>query len=655
MKKRILYLFVVLLLFFTACGVSRQKAEEAEQKQEYALAAKLYKTLYRKTSPSKREVRSYYAFHYAENYRAIHQYQRALSGYHSAYRYHYPDSVVLLRLGEMSLACNKSKEAKRWLESYQQYDSTNLELQRSLKVCALLDKEGEGLKACEVKRMHQNSSGSDYAPAYALDGKSIYFTSTRAKTKDNLSNITGESDGNIFVIKRDDKGQWSLRADTIGGNLNTLADEGVSSCASGLKEMYYSLAEEEGKYKTVHIYQSSSSGEGQWSKGNLLNVWQDSTLMAAHPSISPSGMRLFFVSDVIGGVGGKDIYYVDLEGGKMSYPISLGTEINTPKDELFPYAMSDSLFYFSSNGKVGYGGFDIYQAQLLPSHKWEVTLLPRPINGTADDYSLALQSDEHLDEDTALSGILASNRNDGRGRPHLYSVRLPKMNVYLEGYVMDREGYAIPNAIIRTVGRRGGEKLVSSKQDGSYRLKVEGDVSYVMLASAEGFLNRYAKLHTDSLKDENIYYGIDFYLASKVGSEGLKNVYYAFDSAEILAESEAGLSELKQILDDNPDISVELSAHTDRKGEEAYNQKLSERRAKSVYNWLVERGIKSERLIVKGYGEQQNFVITPRVAEKYDFLQEGQCLREDFIESLSPEQQEICDSLNRRTEFKVID
>ncbi len=649
--------FVALMISVWACSTSRKKAERAEERKEYALAAKLYKQLYRKTSPKKKAIRSYYAWHYAENYRAIGQYIRALHGYRSALRYHYPDSLVLLRLGQMLLNKGKEKEAKSYFERYNKSNQDSYFAHKGLLSCQMLAGDTLKQKNYRLERLNQwNSSASDYAPCYTKDGKKLFFTSSRSKTKDNKSAITDEADAKLFFVEQDNFGHWSPRPDSLKGEINSSADNGVCTLSSDENNLYYTYAERHETYpRTAKIYRSTAKSEGAWSEGQHYDLWQDSTLMAAHPSLTPSGKRMYFVSDVQGGVGGKDIYYVDLEDGKQGYPTNLGKAINTLGDELYPYAESDSTLYFSSNGHIGYGGLDIYEAKLLPNGRWEVNLMPQPINSPADDYSLTLNPSRKALADTiALEGVLASSRGDARGRPHLYRFTLPRVRAIIEGYVMDREGYAIPNALVRTVGNRGGEQIVSTKQDGSYSLEVEGNVRYVMLASAKGFLNQYARFRTDSLGKENLYYGIDFYLSSKKHSERLSNVYYAFDEAELLPDSEKALNELLQILEDNPDISIELSAHADRLGSEAYNQKLSEARAKSVVDWLVAKGIKAERLVARGFGKTQACSITPRMAEQNDFLKEGQVLSPEFIESLSVEQQALCDSLNRRTEFRVL-
>ncbi len=649
--------FVLLMISVWACSTSRKKAERAEERKEYALAAKLYKALYRKTPAKKRAIRSYYAWHYAENYRAMGQYVRALNGYRSAYRYQYPDSLVLLRLGEMLLSEGKEKEAQGYFKRYLATNPDSYFARKGLLSTQMIEQDTLHRINYRLKRLDRwNSSASDYAPNYSHDGKRLFFTSSRSKTRDNKSAITDEADANLYFVEQDNFGNWSVRPDSLKGQLNSSDDDGVSSISSDGTNLYYTYAERHETYpRTAKIYRSTGKSEGAWSKGQLYDLWQDSTFMAGHPSLTPSGKRMYFVSDVRGGKGGKDIYYVDLEDGKQGYPINLGKAINTFGDELYPYAESDSTLYFSSNGHIGYGGLDIYEAKLLPNGRWEVNLMPKPINSSADDYSLTFNpSKEALADTIALEGVLASTRGDARGRPHLYHFSLPRVRAIIEGYVMDREGYAIPSALVRTVGNRGGEKIVSTKQDGSYSLEVEGNVRYVMLASAKGFLNQYARFRTDSLGDENLYYGIDFYLSSKENSERLSNVYYAFNEAELLPSSEEALNELLQILEDNPDISIELSAHADRVGSEEYNQKLSEARAKSVVDWLVSKGIKAERLVPRGFGKTKPCVITPRMAEQNDFLKEGESLETSFIESLTTEQQALCDSLNRRTEFRVL-
>lgn len=641
----------------SGCTPIRQQAERASARGEYAEAATLYGRLYRQTMARDSELRGYYAWHTAESYRQLRSRERAFSHYLAALRYGYPDSLVLLRLGQQAQSLGLYDEAEAYYLRYRTSTPDSYWAHLGLAGCRLARTDSLGRYVVQ-RAISLGSIASDYAPAYSADGYTLYLTSHRHRPSTEQSAITGEGDANIYSLGRSAYGTWMARIDTLRGELNTSADEGTPSLSPDGAYLYYSYAEARGEVeRTAHIYRARSAGEAGWNRGHRLDVWRDSTTLATHPSLSPSGRMLFFVSDRVGGTGGKDLYAVPLEGDEVGTPYILA-ELNTLGDELFPYASSDSTLYFASDGRVGYGGLDIYRAMQLPSGRWHVEHLPRPINSPADDYGVAIDprtTEKPGDRSVVMQGLLSSSRDDSRGRPHLYEFVLHERITTIEGYVLDREEYPIAGATVRLVGRidNGREHITATRDDGSYRLEAQAGVEYVMLASAKGYLNQYARLTTDSTPHDDTY-SVEFFLASSERAETLSNVHYAFDSSDLLPESTPALAELLRILTDNPDIVLQLSAHADRYGAEAYNQALSERRARSVVRYLVEHGVDSHRLVAIGCGQSQPIVVSAGVARQYPFLSEGEQLTPERIGALTPEQQALCDALNRRTEFAVL-
>lgn len=651
---------ISLLLLLLGCAGARKQAEQAERKGEYLLASTLYTQLYKRTPSRQRELKAYYAMHAADGYRSLRQWTKALNLYRNAERYGYPDSIILLRIGQALQMSGQYRQADEYYNRYRAVDSLSYFARIGSQGCAMAISDSTQSSRYIVRKAEGwNSGASDYAPCFSPDGSTLYVGSSRGRDGDK-SQITGEVDGNIYGVTRDQHGLWGVRLDTLSGALNTDADEGTPSLTSDGNIMYYTYSEQSPHYqRTAQIWQASKSGDRGWSKGTLVDIWRDSTMMAAHPAITPSGTTLFFVSDVPGGFGGKDLYRVQLEGGAFGIPENLGLPINTPGDELFPYCQSDSVIYFASDGHIGYGGLDIYQATLLPSGQWHLEVLPKPINSAADDYGFVLDPSVKVNPnevEVTSRGLFASSRDDGRGRPNLYHFTLPKAETIIEGFVMDREGYPIVGAMVRLVGdyAEDAQFVAQTKDDGSYRIKARANASYVMLASASGYLNQYAKFRTEP-SEQTEYYGIDFRLASRLLPESLPYVHYAFDSAELLPEAQSSLDELISILNDNPDIKIELSSHADRHGVADYNQKLSDRRAESAMNYLLKRGIEASRVRSLGYGQRKPVVVTERIAERYDFLKQGDTLTLDFVLALNAEEQDICDRLNRRTEFVVLE
>lgn len=664
LRTRIYYIGCILfmgILLFAGCSSKRRQAEEAMQRGQWQRAASLYAELYREIPTRRTERRGDYAWRAAESYRQLRMYPRALNHYRQAERYAHADTLMNLRIGQMLHATGAWADALTYYERYLTLDPANHYALRGVEGCHLALADTAREERYVVHRAEQLSSGSsDYGASYSGDGGRLFFTTHRNRLTGDRSDITGEYDANIYSLVRSASGLWQARPDTLRGDVTTQHDEGIPCVTTDGGTLYYTYAEQSlEEHRTAQIYKATSSGEGGWGRGQLVDLWRDSLTMAAHPALSASGQTLYFVSDVLGGYGGKDLYRVSISESTIGTPQNLGNSINTPGDELYPTAVGDSTLYFSSDGHVGYGGLDLYRATLLPSGRWQVSHLPKPINSPADDHSIALDPKPNLGVDPGagrnlLRGLIASTRDDARGRPHLYELTLPAISTVIEGYVMDRDEYAIAGATIRLIGNVGEarEQIATSRSDGSYRIEVDGDVEYVMLASAPGYLNQYARLRTDSAVRNEVY-GVDFYLASRTLVEELRHIYYDFDSAVLRSESYPALEELVAILSDNPDISIELQSHADRHGSAEYNLSLSERRASSVVAYLIERGISPSRVVPRGYGQSRPAVVSERQAEQYTFLSVGQELTVEFVGQLLPEEQDVCDALNRRTEFVV--
>ena len=373
---------------------------------------------------------------------------------------------------------------------------------------------------------------------------------------------------------------------------------------------------------------------------------KDSVTTLAHPSISPDGKYLFFVSDAMGGYGGKDIYRARAIGNDFGPIENLGPQINTEGDEVFPYVRDSVTLYFASDGHPGMGGLDLYKATRTPDGKWEIENMQTPINSAADDFGITFAGKKE-------TGFFSSNRNDARGNDHLFSFDLPSITVQIEGIVSDADEYPIEDAVIRIVGKDGLNEKVMAKKDGSYKVELKRNNSYVMMASARGYLNQNFELVT-SAEEKNETYIVDFFLSPISKPVLIENIFYDFDKASLRPDSKTALNELIKMLNDNPNITIELAAHTDRKGSIEYNESLAQRRAQSVVDYLIAGGIEKERLEAKGYGKNMPKEINKKMARSFDFLKEGDKLTEEFILNLPPEQQDIADQINRRTEFKVL-
>ena len=655
MRQFIPYLFLLLTASFLYSCKSA-KLSDAEEKQrigEYFEAAAIYRKVYTKTPPAKRDLRGYIAFRMAECNRLINNTPRATSAYMNALRYKYPDSIVNLRLGQMYQKSGRYGEAIKYYNDYLLAEPGSVLAFNGVTGSEEAVKWKQSPTRYTVKRMDKfNSRRSEFSPMlYGEKYDQLYFASTRTpkgagKDKEETNSaITGQRNNDFFLVKQDENGAWQAPVE-LEDEVNTEFDEGTPSFSKDGNTMYYTYcAQDPEGPRTSEIYISSRSS-AKWGKGTRANIVKDSVTALGHPSISPDGKYLYFVSDAVGGYGGKDLFRARVVGGDFGPMENLGPDINTPGDEMFPYVRDSVTLYFASDGHPGMGGLDIFKATLDSTGKWNVENMKAPINSAGDDFGITFAGNKE-------SGFFSSNRNDARGYDHLYSFELPVITIFIEGIVSDVDENPIEDATVRIVGRDGLNEKVLAKKDGKYKVELERDIRYVMMASARGYLNQNFELKTGP-EEKNETYIVDFFLSPISKPVVIENIFYDFDKATLRPESKKALDEMIKMLNDNPNVTIELGAHTDRKGSEQYNERLAQRRAQSVVDYLIAGGIAQDRLEAKGYGESVPKTINKKMAKNYDFLNEGDVLTEEFIDKLTPEQQEIADQINRRTEFKVL-
>lgn len=655
MRQLTPYLFLLLVASFLYSCKSA-KLSDAEEKQrigEYFEAAAIYRKVYTKTPPAKRDLRGYIAFRMAECNRLINNTPRATSAYMNALRYKYPDSIVNLRLGQMYQKSGRYGEAIKYYNDYLLAEPGSVLAFNGVAGCEEAVKWKQAPTRYTVRRMEKfNSRRSEFSPMlYGEKYDQLYFASSRTpkgagKDKEETNSaITGQRNNDFFLVKQDETGAWQAPVE-LEDEVNTEFDEGTPSFSKDGNTMYYTYcAQDPEGPRTSEIYVSSRSS-AKWGKGTRANIVKDSVTALGHPSISPDGKYLYFVSDAVGGYGGKDLFRARVMGNDFGPRENLGPDINTPGDEMFPYVRDSVTLYFASDGHPGMGGLDLFKATLDSTGKWNVENMKAPINSAGDDFGITFAGDKE-------SGFFSSNRNDARGYDHLYSFELPVITIFIEGIVSDVDENPIEDATVRIVGRDGLNEKVLAKKDGKYKVELERDIRYVMMASARGYLNQNFELKTGP-EEKNETYIVDFFLSPISKPVVIENIFYDFDKATLRPESKKALDEMIKMLNDNPNVTIELGAHTDRKGSEQYNERLAQRRAQSVVDYLIAGGIAQDRLEAKGYGESVPKTINKKMAKNYDFLNEGDVLTEEFIEKLTPEQQEIADQINRRTEFKVL-
>lgn len=643
-------LFVIALLAVTSCAVDKnlKRGEQYLALGEYYDAANEFKRAYSKTSSKEKQKRGERARKMAFCYDKSLQTQKAIAAYKNTIRYNVatPEdrlayARLLLKNGEYK---NAAQEFKAVLDSLPNSTLAKNGLQSALSAVEMKEKGSR----YTVKKMDVfNSRRAEYAPQLFGDQyEQLYFTSTRNEAEgDELSGITGTKPADIFVSTKDDKGKWS-KPEPVSGGVNTAYDEGACCFTPDGREMYLTQCTTDPSYPRYAQIVKSNRSDAAWGKATEVKLINDTLSSYAHPAISPDGEWLYFVSDMPGGKGGLDIWRIRLTQAGLGGVENLGSPINTEGNESFPTFRPNGDFYFSSDGHPGMGGLDIFIAKVGKDGKYHLEHPGYPLNSQGDDFGMTFEGPYNR-------GFFSSNRNDGRGWDHIYSFENPEIVQNVVGWVYEQDGYELQAAEVYIVGNDGTNQKIGVKSDGSFSYQVEPGVDYLFLATCKGYLNHKEELSVKPV-DESKEYVLQFALPSISAPVVIDNVFYDFDKATLREESTAALDRLVTLLNDNPNITIELSAHCDFRGSDAYNKRLSQLRAESCVNYLTAHGIAKERLTPVGYGEEKPKKVRKKLTEKITWLKEGDELTEEYIGKLDEEKQEICNQLNRRTEFIVL-
>lgn len=674
----ILFVWAVAIILM-GCGAdsAMKKGDKFYALGEYHDAAAQYKKAYTQTRAKDKPLRGQRALKMADCYRRINFTQKAMAAYNNAVRYKQADSLALFYLGQLQLKNGSYKEAEKTFTVLLDSMPENKLVKNGLESARMAPrwKADAALSGYTVKREDLfNSRRAEYSPALAGDDyDQLYFSSTRNQAVgDELSGITGTKPADIFVAYKDDKGKWQ-KPETIESELNTDQDEGACSFTSDSRTMYLTICKTDPSYPRYAQIATSNRSDASWGKASVLELSRDTLSLYAHPAISPDGMWLYFVSNMPGGMGGLDIWRAQLTSAGIGSIENLGESINTPGDEMFPTFRPNGDLYFSSNGHPGMGGLDIFIAtpktspdpskggekhmansvgkdSPLSEGQGEAYTIEHPgypLNSSGDDFGMTFEGLHNR-------GFFSSNRGDARGWDHIYSFEKHEVVQTVKGWVYEQDGYELPQALVYMVGNDGTNVKLSVKGDGSFTEQIKPGVDYVFLGTCKGFLNHKEQLKVDTVKESQEYV-LQFPLASITAPVLIDNIFYDFDKATLRPESTEALDKLVTLLNENPNVTIELSAHTDYRGSAEYNKRLSQRRAESVVNYLTEHGIAADRLSPIGYGKEKPKTVKRKLTETYDWLKEGDVLTEEFITSLKDEEkQNVCNQLNRRTEFVVL-
>ncbi len=639
------------MVLFIAVSTQAQKdvtskADKSFESGKYFEAIDLYKYAYAKAKDKSKKAEILYMT--AECYRNVGNTKQAKIWYRKAIKKHHPNPLALLYYGNALKSSEEYEEAEIQYAEYKTLVPDDPRGGMGEESCKLAQEWLENPTRYKVVNMYYfNSKQSDYSPTFGKSNyKQVLFTSSReGGTGNKTSSVTGEYYSDIFKTRVDRKGKWSEPV-ALGEGVNSEFDEGAAASNEKCNTMYFtSFREDKDGNMICKIFQSTKEGI-EWKAADPVPVVQDS-ITVGHPAISSDELMLLFVAEMRGGQGKKDIWKVTRESKSASWgaPENLGPQINTSGDEMFPYIHNDGSLYFSSDGYLGMGGLDIFMASQSMDGNWVVENMKYPINSSADDFGLCFESAKER-------GYLSSNRLGGRGGDDIYQFSLPPIEFVLVGTVRNQKTEdVIAGADITLIGSDGTNLGKKTENDGTFTFKLTPNTDYRIVGKRGGFLNSKGKETTKGMTTSKEF-KMDLFMSPDDSRIDLPGIMYDFGKWNLRPESLVSLEELVEILNDNPNITIEIGSHTDAIGSDQTNETLSAKRAKSVVDFLITYGIDEERLSSKGYGESMPKELDKATAKKYDFLNEGDLLTEAFIARLATEEQrEIAHQINRRTDF----
>lgn len=616
-------------------------AREAFKKKEYFTAGENYKAVYSKTKV--KEEKNEACYQTAECYRLANDTKNAENWYRKAVKGDPNNTEAVLRLGQMLKANQKFSEAIIELNNYKKKNPSDQHINDLIKGCELALKwKNEKTRYVIENVKPLNTKWSDFSANFYKKNE-LYFTSDREKGASNkVYGWTGNGYTDIYKVtyKVDKKNPNSIKYEipvlVDKDIINTPFNDGTPAFDAKGTTMYYTQCSgKDGKNKYCRVYQAAAQGT-VWADPQPLSFSPDS-FSCGQPCLAKNGEIMYFSSDMPGGYGGKDIWYVTYSkrGKTWGDPINLGPTINTDGDEMFPFVTEDGTLYFSSNGHIGLGGVDIYYSK-GENADWSTPInMKSPINSGADDFGIILSKDKE-------SGYFSSNREGGRGQDDIYRFYMTPLVFTLSGVVRDLKTKEIlPNAVLTiTNSTDTGRLIIKTDATGGYKITLKAKTDYELFAAKEDYYDskvesqttRGLEFSTDLVQN----FELDPFDFTTVFT--LEGIYYDLDKANIRSDAALILDTMVTLLNKYPKIRIELGSHTDCRSDSAYNQDLSQRRADSAVAYIVRHGIDSARLIAKGYGEAKLV---------NDCACEGSYVKRKCTEE---EHQ-----LNRRTTFRLLD
>lgn len=639
--------FLVLLsaaIFMTSCGPSKGSmtaAREAFKKKEYFTAGENYKAVYSKTK--KKEEKNEACFQTAECYRLANDTKNAENWYRKAVKGDPNNAEAQYQLAQMLKNNSKYSEAIIEYNTYLKKNPSDARVAAQIQGCEqALKWKNEKTRYVVENVKSLNTKWSEFGMAFYKKNE-LYFTSDREKgASGKVYGWTGNGHTDIYkvVYKAEKKNpnviKYEIPALVDKDVVNTSYNDGTPTFDAKGTTMYYTQCNgKDGKGNNCRIYEATASGT-LWSDPTPLSFSSDS-FTCGHPVLNKTGDVLYFSSDMPGGLGGKDLWYVTYSkrGKTWGDPINLGPIINTEGDEMYPFIAEDGTLYFSSNGHVGLGGVDIYFTK-GENADWSAPInMKSPINSGGDDFGIILSKDKE-------SGYFASNREGGRGQDDIYRFYMTPLVFTLSGVVRDSATKELlPNTTITiTSSSDTGKLVIRTDATGGYKINIKAKTDYELFAAKEDYYD--SKIESQSTRPFEVSTDLvqDFMLPPFDFTTvfTLEGIYYDLDKANIRPDAALILDTMVTLLKKYPRIRIELGSHTDCRADSGYNQNLSQRRADSAVAYISSKGIEIERMVAKGYGES---------ALVNDCACEGTYVKRKCTEE---EHQ-----LNRRTTFRLLD
>ena len=673
----------VLLNTFSSCRLffeTQIDAASAYESKQYILATDLLIEQYNEAKELQKK--SDIAYKIAECFRLANRTKDSEKWYQKALEYS-SDSIVTFKY---ALALKSNGNYKRAMQLFKEYALNNpndkIRATREIQACRQAMEWQKDLTAHKIVNLQNlNTAASDFA-AVPYSDKQLVFTSSRKDAKgEDIYGWTGEKYSDLFVTTEINSFVYTP-AMQFGDSINTAYNEGIASFTADFEQVYFTACGSKSEQDNYcQIYTTQKNEDGVWILPEPVRLFETDTFNLGQPFITPDGKQLYFSADAADSFGDKDLYVVTkMNDGFWSEPKNLGPAINTENYEGYPYIGTDGLLYFASNGHGGMGGLDIYVAEEEEKVWQNPQNLKAPINSHADDFAFTMKPyiAPELIDSIEMMGYFSSSRPSGKGNDDIYMFVLevpkeeetpvatvdtpkvtvnvkpkpPKIRYLLEGKILQKQFEIADNPDSKETGKTGisqaiveiwgvsdnsniTKRLVTNSK-GEFSLEVEAEATYQLSASKNGFFRNSSSVSTKGKTPiDNVVKVYTEIVLDKIYKQReivLNDIYFDYDQALIREDAKPTLNKLAKLLNENPQIKIEMGSHTDSRGSDSYNQTLSQERAESTVSYLVSLGIDSRRLVAKGYGETRL---------------KNEC--EDGVTCTEEEHQ-----LNRRTTFKVL-